>query len=162
MVDDLDEHTKTLTSDFTSLIMKDLEPFSNYSVRIRSENSQGESEMGEKVFFTTEQAAPSTPRDIKVTFDEGDLDETHVKAKLEWKPPCKLNGFKSMYTVNMIGRRTGYPDDVITQASFIESFEVEKLKRDYNYEAKIKASNQNKMGEAAKIIFDTPSGSEYE
>lgn len=158
---DLSERARIDTSNSTSLIIKDLQPFSNYSMRIRSENSQGESEFSEKIFFTTKQAPPSPPRDVSVIFDESHLDETHVKALLEWKSPCKFNGFKSIYTINMIGKRPGHPEDMITQATSIESFEVDKLKRDFKYEVKIKASNQNKMGDAAIIVFETPSGSEY-
>lgn len=159
--DDSIGRTRMEKSDFPSYDLKELEPFSKYSLKIKTENSQEESEFSEIVYFYSMQAPPSKPRDIVVRIDEEELDETFVYAQLEWRSPCKLNGYKSdfhkMYTINIFGESLGLEDHVINRTTDTESLEVdEKLKRGYRYEVKITARNMIGTGEAAQFIFNTP------
>lgn len=156
---DADEKIEETTSN--SYIIEDLTPFTNYSLKIKTKYFEFESDFSETIFFTTNEAPPSAPRDINVVlYDWSENDDALVNAKLEWKAPCQFNGVKSKYHIDIIGKRLGYPDDLITEKSEITQILLE-LKRDYEYEVNIKASNLNFTGDAMTHSFRAPPESKY-
>lgn len=153
-------HTKIETSNTKSHTLRNLIPFSNYSLMIKAKNREMESDSSETILFNTKEAPPSRPRDVKVTFDEGKNDETQVRAKLSWKSPCQFNGLKSVYKINIIGQRSKFPDHEIELESATEDHDLD-LNRDFSYTLTVRASNRHFEGETISYSFRTPSGSEH-
>lgn len=139
--------------------IRNLEPFSRYSVRIFASNDFGHSEPSKKLFFNTKPSSASAPRKISIQFSSKSDDETKISGTLSWNAPCKLNGPFSLYTIALKGSKTGFSDQSIKEASSFQNLTIKNLKRGFNYESKVQAVNQEFFGASETFFFTAPSGS---
>lgn len=152
-------HSRIYASSESSINLRSLEPFSNYSVRVSSQNDYGKSNMSQKYFIVSKSSAPSSPRNISINFQRNNEDDSKVVGVLQWKAPCRLNGLFSLYTISLKGSRVGFDDHSSTDAASYQNFTYKNLRRGYEYEVKIQARNSESPGEISKFNFTTPSGS---
>ena len=153
--------TKIYEQPETNIELINLEPFSKYSLKIVAVNDYGVSSHSKKQFFNTKPSPSSPPRDISMEFIDNRKDTENISITLKWNPPCNLNGFFSIYTISLKGRRSGCSDHIITEASSYENLTVYNLKQGYNYNVKIQASSSGFTGLTESFFFTATSGSKF-
>ncbi|KAL1458803.1 hypothetical protein MTO96_043454, partial [Rhipicephalus appendiculatus] len=86
---------RTLETYNTTVILKDLLPFTNYTVRVAMSNfySIGMSSPGPNAIFQTAEGAPSEPILVQVEA------LTPTRIAVQWRPPIKPNGHPLSYEV---------------------------------------------------------------
>ncbi|XP_050027352.2 proto-oncogene tyrosine-protein kinase ROS isoform X2 [Dermacentor andersoni] len=86
---------RTLETYNTTVILKDLLPFTNYTVRVAMSNfySIGMSSPGPNAIFLTAEGAPSEPILVQVE------PLTPTRIAVQWRPPIKPNGHPLSYEV---------------------------------------------------------------
>lgn len=150
----------TLYTSQPKIIIKNLQSFSKYSVRVASFNSYGVSDLSKILYIITKPAAPLPPRNLTIIFDYSTTDERKVLAILKWNQPCNLNGKFSLYLISIHGKRPGLEDHSIKTATSFANITFDDLRRGYRYEAKVKAVNLDFPGAFETLFFKAPSGSE--
>ena len=145
----------------SEILLKNLQPYSYYSVRIESQNSYGISEQTKKHSIRTHSASPSPPMEISIEFNANNESEVLVTGNLKWSPPCHPNGIIEFYTTKLTGKRDGYSEHSRNEVSFATNFTFSDLKRGYEYEFEVKAKNSESFGKSQKFSFKAPSGSKF-
>jgi Fibronectin type III domain len=144
------------------LHLTNLEPYSQYSVKIESQSEYGISDPSRKHSFTTKLSEPSPPRDVYIDFSPDDFNQSLIVGTVNWSPPCHPNGRIEFYTIKLNGRRGSSSDIARTEVSFETNFSFIDLRRGFKYEFEVKAKNAEFYGEATKFSFKTPSGGKFE
>lgn len=143
----------------TKMNLTNLQNFSKYSVRVAAMNDYGVSDLSKKLYVNTRPAAPSSPRDLSISFDSSITDERKVLGILKWASPCRLNGKFSLYIISIIGIRRGLDKHSIKKATSFQNITLDDLRRGYRYEAKVNAINLDFPGAFETFSFNAPSGS---
>lgn len=82
-----------------SYTIKDLVPYRGYKVTIAAQSDTSIGPSSDPIFWTTLEAAPTEPRDLKV------VKVTNTSIDLEWDPPAEINGVLNRYTVYYNGSK---------------------------------------------------------
>ncbi|XP_055939048.1 protein sidekick-1-like [Argiope bruennichi] len=144
-----------VNSSQTSVLIKNLDPASNYYLNIRAENEVGRSEPSETIYFTTNEEEPSAPpRRVKAEV------KMLTSVFVTWKPPLKSEwngkltgfyvGYKSLqdssqlYTFKTVdyNKRGEYQEYLITN-----------LRKGMQYSIIVKAFNNVGIGPPSKPVI---------
>lgn len=157
--DPVQKKKMSFETDESRIQLRNLEPYSQYSVKIESHSEYGISDPSRKHSFTTHPGKASAPRDIFIDFTPHDDNSSLVIGTLTWSPPCYINGRFDLYTVSLKGNRENFPEDSRIEASFDQNITFDDLRRGFEYEFRIQAVNEKQGGKMEKLLFKTPSGS---
>ncbi|CAH1268400.1 PTPRT [Branchiostoma lanceolatum] len=104
------------------LVIRDLAPFSNYSIRVRAATAVGKGPFSTSVTALTDEGVPGMPDDLTVTTTKNSI-------VVQWKPPLQPNGVIQGYKVSCKGLASHDPDYDPAK----DVYPVEKLATEFHH-----------------------------
>ncbi|GFU23689.1 phosphatidylinositol phosphatase PTPRQ [Nephila pilipes] len=85
---------ETADTKYTSYTIRNLEPFTNYSIQVRSSTKDGPGDWADPIIVQTDTDEPSVPRNLRDR-----IPATNTTIEIEWEEPKPANGPILNYTV---------------------------------------------------------------
>lgn len=150
--------TQKFQTEELSYELKNLKSFSQYSIRVTSENDFSVSEFSEKLEFDTKPSKPTQVREVSIVFESIPENDSEVDGILSWKAPCNMNGIFSSYAITVTGKSE---EVLIKQTTETENITLSRLNRGIELNITIQANNKEVDGDPVSYSFFTPSGREF-
>ncbi|XP_022808866.1 receptor-type tyrosine-protein phosphatase epsilon-like [Stylophora pistillata] len=142
---DQDSHwsTKRISSEKSSFLLTDLQPYTWYTVQLLATNFHFTSDPS-RVITRTGEAAPGPPENVKA------YAVNWTSIRVEWDPPQKPNGELKLYSVYI----PDSPHFVSVMPNFTEVI-IGHLEPYTNYTVKVKVKNSAGEEESSAVIVQT-------